>query len=66
MLYVAYGASLVLGLPRREVFEDIHPSNMTKVDPDGNRSVRADGTVMKGDHFDPPRLGEILDRHTDL
>jgi hypothetical protein len=39
---------------------------MTKVGFDGTRSVRADGKVMKGDHFDPPRLSEILARHVDL
>ena len=66
VLYVAYGASLVFGLPIREVFEEIHRSNMTKVGPDGKRRVRADGKVMKGDQFDPPRLGEILARHADL
>ena len=60
LLYVVYGAALTFGIPVREVFAEVHRSNMTKLDDDGNPVYRADGKVMKGPNFSPPELLPIL------
>ena len=51
LLYVVYGAALTFGIPVAEVFTEVHRSNMTKLDDDGQPVVRADGKVMKGPNF---------------
>ena len=61
LLYVIYGAALTFGIPVREVFTEVHRSNMTKLDEDGRPIYRADGKVMKGPNFSPPNLRPILD-----
>lgn len=61
LLYVIYGAALTFGIPVREVFTEVHRSNMTKLDDDGRPIYRADGKVMKGPNFSPPNLRPILD-----
>lgn len=61
LLYVVYGAALTFGIPVREVFTEVHRSNMTKLDDDGNPQYRADGKVLKGPNFSPPKLWPILE-----
>lgn len=61
LLYVVYGAGLTFGIPVREVFTEVHRSNMTKLDDEGRPSYRADGKIMKGPNFSPPNLRPILD-----
>ncbi|HVE92070.1 MAG TPA: hypothetical protein VNE62_07200 [Actinomycetota bacterium] len=60
LLYVVYGAALTFGIPVRQVFAEVHRSNMTKLDADGNPIYRSDGKVMKGPAFSPPDLSPIL------
>jgi predicted HAD superfamily Cof-like phosphohydrolase len=60
LLYVIYGAALTFGIPVREVFSEVHRSNMTKLGNDGLPVYRADGKVMKGPNFSPPNLRPIL------
>ena len=61
LLYVVYGAALTFGIPVREVFTEVHRSNMTKLDDDGEPMYRSDGKVLKGPNFSPPNLRPILD-----
>lgn len=61
LLYVVYGAARTFGIPVREVFDEVHRSNMTKLGRDGEPILRADGKVMKGPDFSPPRLRPILE-----
>lgn len=63
LLNVVYGAALTFGIPIDEVFTEIHRSNMTKLDHDGEPILRADGKVLKGPNFSPPDLMPILLRH---
>lgn len=63
LLYVVYGAALTFGIPIAEVFAEVHRSNMTKLDDQGNPIFRPDGKVMKGPNFSPPDLSPILQRH---
>jgi predicted HAD superfamily Cof-like phosphohydrolase len=60
LLYVTYGAALTFGIPIREVFAEVHRSNMTKLDAEGNPVYRGDGKVMKGPSFSEPDLMPLL------
>ncbi|MFT3851822.1 MAG: nucleoside triphosphate pyrophosphohydrolase family protein [Ilumatobacteraceae bacterium] len=60
LLYVVYGAARTFGIPVREVFAEVHRSNMTKLDDNGDPILRPDGKVMKGPNFSPPNLLPIL------
>ncbi|GGX60709.1 hypothetical protein GCM10010515_30630 [Streptomyces fructofermentans] len=60
VVYIAYGTALVHGIDLDEVIAEIHRSNMTKLGPDGRVHRRADGKVLKGDHYRAPDVSEIL------
>jgi len=62
MLYVLCGTILDHGLQYKieEVFNEIHRSNMSKLDDNGNPIYREDGKVMKGDNYSPPDIAGIL------
>ena len=60
LLYVVYGAALTFGIPAREVFAEVHRSNMTKLGADGEPLLRADGKMLKGPNYSPPELLPIL------
>ncbi|MGC3000195.1 MazG nucleotide pyrophosphohydrolase domain-containing protein [Streptomyces sp. G35A] len=62
VVYVAYGTALVHGIDLDEVIAEIHRSNMTKRGPDGRVSRRADGKVLKGDHYEAPDVSAVLRR----
>ena len=62
IVYVAYGTALVHGIDLDAVIAEIHRSNMTKVGPDGRISRRADGKVLKGDHYEAPDVSAVLRR----
>ena len=58
LLYVVIGTAIVYGIPLDSVFGEVHQSNMTKGDKkDGY------GKVLKGAHFRPPQITQILERH---
>lgn len=56
LLYVIYGAADVFDIPIDEVFNQVHQSNMSKLDDDGKPVKRADGKVIKGPNYKPPNL----------
>ncbi|MGW7299630.1 pyrophosphohydrolase domain-containing protein [Streptomyces sp. NPDC054829] len=62
VVYIAYGTALVHGIDLDEVIAEIHRSNMTKLGPDGTVSRRADGKVLKGDHYEAPDVAGVLRR----
>ncbi|MBZ9639192.1 MazG nucleotide pyrophosphohydrolase domain-containing protein [Streptomyces sp. PSKA30] len=62
VVYVAYGTALVHGIDLDEVIAEIHRSNMTKLGPDGQIARRADGKVLKGEHYEAPDVTEVLRR----
>jgi predicted HAD superfamily Cof-like phosphohydrolase len=61
LLYVVFGAGLVWGLPMKEMFDEVHRSNLTKLDENGKAIIRADGKVIKSHLFTPPSLGPIIE-----
>ncbi|MFF0789046.1 MazG nucleotide pyrophosphohydrolase domain-containing protein [Streptomyces spiralis] len=62
VVYVAYGTALVHGIDLDQVIAEIHRSNMTKLGPDGQVTRRADGKVLKGDHYEAPDVSAVLRR----
>ncbi|MFH9819543.1 MazG nucleotide pyrophosphohydrolase domain-containing protein [Streptomyces sp. NPDC017230] len=62
VVYVAYGTALVHGIDLDAVIAEVHRSNMTKLGPDGQASRRADGKVLKGDHYEAPDVPGVLRR----
>jgi predicted HAD superfamily Cof-like phosphohydrolase len=58
LLCVVYGAAVTYGIDLEPVFKEIHRSNMSKGDPEVVR--RPDGKILKGEHYSPPRIDEVL------
>lgn len=63
LLYVAIGAAISYGIPIDEVFEEVHRSNMSKLDANGKPIHREDGKVIKGPNYFPPDIVSILRKH---
>ena len=60
LLYVVYGAGHAFGLDLDKCFQEVHESNMSKLDNNGKPIYRVDGKVLKSDTYRPPNLKEIL------
>lgn len=60
--YVTQGANLVFGFPAEAVAEEVHASNMSKLDENGNPILAADGKVVKGPYYRPPDIAGVLRR----
>lgn len=60
MLVVIYGTAHAYGINLDAVVEEIHASNMSKVQPDGTVLRREDGKILKPDGYRPPNLAPIL------
>ena len=63
-LYILCGTILKHGLQHKieEVFDEIHRSNMSKLDENGKPIYREDGKVMKSDRYFRPDIKKILDK----
>lgn len=62
LAYVVYGAAVEYGIDLNEVIGEIHRSNMSKLDENGEPIYREDGKILKGPGFFEPRLAEKLER----
>ena len=62
-LYILFGTILRHGLQHKieEVFDEIHRSNMSKLDENGEPIFREDGKVLKSSNYFRPNIGPILD-----
>jgi len=62
LLYVVYGTILAHGLQdyAQELFDEVHRSNMSKLDENGSPVYREDGKVLKSKLFSEPDLESIL------
>lgn len=56
LLYVVYGTAVSCGIDIRDIFEEVHRSNLSKI----GGGKREDGKVLKGSSYDPPHLEELL------
>jgi predicted HAD superfamily Cof-like phosphohydrolase len=62
LLYVIYGAANAYGIDLEPVFNEIHDSNMKKIDPEtGKVKYREDGKVLKPKGWKKPRLAPIIE-----
>lgn len=59
LLYVIYGAGHAFGIDLNKCFDEVHRSNMSKLE-DGKVIYREDGKVMKGKDYFPPNLDKVL------
>ncbi len=64
MLYILCGTILDHGLQHKmeAIFDEIHKSNMSKLDENGKPIYREDGKVLKGPNFSKPDLLKILNK----
>jgi predicted HAD superfamily Cof-like phosphohydrolase len=60
MLYIIYGTCISYGIPIDDVFNEIHNSNMSKLDSNGNPIFREDGKVLKGPNYFKPNIAKII------
>lgn len=61
-LYILLGTvhACGMGIALEDGFYEVHRSNMTKLDKDGNPIYREDGKVIKSERYDPPNLQKII------
>jgi predicted HAD superfamily Cof-like phosphohydrolase len=60
IVYVAYGTALTVGINLDKVIAEIHRSNMTKLDENGQALLRADGKVLKSHLYERPNIKAAL------
>ncbi|MCU1530098.1 MAG: uncharacterized protein JWP75_3861 [Frondihabitans sp.] len=60
IVYVAYGSSLTYGIDLDAVLREVHRANMSKLGPDGQPLMRADGKVLKPSTYTPPDIRRVL------
>jgi predicted HAD superfamily Cof-like phosphohydrolase len=62
-LYILCGTIVAHGMQHKitEVFEEIHRSNMSKLDSEGKPLYREDGKILKSDLYFPPDISSILE-----
>lgn len=63
MLYIINGTCVSYGIPIEEIFEEVHASNMSKLDENGNVIRREDGKVLKGPKYFKPNISGIIGKH---
>lgn len=63
-LYILFGTILKHGLEHKieEVYDEIHRSNMSKLDEKGLPIFREDGKILKSNLYFKPNIGKILDK----
>jgi len=61
-LYILFGTAIEFGLQDKleALFNEVHGSNMSKLDLDGKPIYRNDGKVMKGPNYYRPNLKKII------
>jgi predicted HAD superfamily Cof-like phosphohydrolase len=60
IVYVAYGTAVTYGINLDAVLNEVHRSNMSKLDKDGRPIIRDDGKVIKSDQYSPPDIAAVL------
>lgn len=61
-LYILFGTILKHGLEHKieEIYDEIHRSNMSKLDHNGDPIFREDGKIMKSEKYFKPNIRTIL------
>ena len=63
-LYILFGTILKHGLQHKieEVYDEIHRSNMSKLDENGQPIFREDGKILKSNLYFKPNIKSVLDK----
>jgi predicted HAD superfamily Cof-like phosphohydrolase len=63
-MYILFGTIITHGLQHKieEVFDEIHRSNMSKLDDDRKPIFREDGKVLKSNNYFTPDIKSILEK----
>lgn len=63
-MYILFGSILKHGLQDKieEIFDEIHRSNMSKLDDNGQPIFREDGKIMKSKKYFKPDIKKVLDK----
>jgi predicted HAD superfamily Cof-like phosphohydrolase len=60
IVYVAYGTALTYGIDLDGVLQEVHRSNMSKLNSDGKPLIRHDGKVLKSERYFPPDIESVI------
>ena len=60
LIYVCYQYAENMGWFLDEALDRVHQSNMSKLGEDGSPIYREDGKVLKGPHYKPPSLTDLI------
>lgn len=60
MLYIIYGTAVSYGLPINDIFDEIHNSNLSKLDENGLPIRREDGKILKGPNYFRPNVAGVI------
>ena len=60
LVYVCYQYAENMGWDLDEAMHRVHESNMSKLDENGEPIYREDGKVLKGPHYKPPNLEDLV------
>ncbi len=63
-MYILFGTIIAHGLQHKitEVFEEIHRSNMSKLDEQGKPIYREDGKILKSNKYFLPDIAGVLEK----
>lgn len=63
-LYILFGTILKHGLQHKieEVYDEIHRSNMSKLDEEGQPIYREDGKILKSNQYFKPNIKSVLEQ----
>lgn len=62
MQYILLGTIIQWGFQEVfiDAFNEVHRSNMSKLDENGKPVIREDGKILKGPNYFPPNLGQFV------
>ena len=60
LVYVCYQYAANMNWDLDEAMYRVHESNMSKLDEDGKPIYLEDGKVLKGPHYKPPNLEDLV------
>jgi predicted HAD superfamily Cof-like phosphohydrolase len=66
LLYVCYGMAVDFGIDIDKVFEEVHSSNMSKLDENGKPVYNSLGKVIKSNLYRPADVNKILGTNTNV
>lgn len=60
LVYVIYGTAIEAGIHLPAVLDEVHASNMSKLDENGQPVLREDGKILKSSRYTPPNITAAL------